>query len=861
MKTNKFVLGILAHVDSGKTTLAESILYKSGSIKKFGRVDHKDSFFDHYDVERTRGITVFLKQAQFSLGKKDICLLDTPGHIDFSTETERVLQVLDYAILVISSADGVQGHTITLWNLLKRYHIPVFIFINKMDQSGVEKVQILKEIQRQLDASCIDFSKCMKPNAEFYDDVAMCDESLMNEFLELNTVKKDSITNAIVHRNIFPCLFGSALKQEGIDEFLTMLDCFMQEKDYPEFFGARVFKIAYDPFNNRLTYMKVTGGKIKVKTILSNKEWCEKVDQLRVYSGDQYKSVDEICAGMICAVTGLKNTFSGEGIGFEEEVNIPTLTPVLNYKLILPTGSNVYEFYKKLCILDEEDPQLHIVWNEQSNEIHIQFMGEIQLEVLKHIILERFHIEVDFGAGNIIYKETIIEPVIGIGHFEPLCHYAEVHVLMEPLERGSGLEFLSKCNDDLLDRNWQRLILTHLEEKRHLGVLIGAEITDMRISLISGRANQKHTEGGDFRQATYRAVRNGMKKSKSILLEPIYAFRLEVPQEFIGRAMNDIQQRYGKFECPIIEKEVAVICGTAPVICIQDYQLEINSYSQGKGKIFLVFYGYDLCHEADKTILESGYDSENDIDNPTGSIFCAHGAGYYVEWYKVEDCAHLKSKLTNIDNVREDIDLYSQHKKDYNFEITQEEVDLIFQKTFGYTKQKRKGWRKTNNFLDKQKYFHKINTIHGKENQETYLLVDGYNIIFAWKELNELAKVNIDSARDRLMDIMCNYQGYKKINLIIVFDAYKISGGQGSIVKYHNIIVVYTKEAETADQYIEKVTNQMTKKYNVIVATSDCLEQMIVWGQGATRLSAKGLKEEIEYVEKEMREKFNINSE
>lgn len=860
MKTNKFVLGILAHVDSGKTTLAESILYKSGSIKKFGRVDHKDSFFDHYDVERARGITVFSKQAQFSLGKKNICLLDTPGHVDFSTETERVLQVLDYAVLVISSVDGVQGHTITLWNLLKRHHIPTFIFLNKMDQSGAEKIQIFKEIQKQLDTSCIDFSKFRNPDIEFYDNIAMCDESLMNEFLDLGAIKKDSIINAIAYRNIFPCLFGSALRQKGVDELLIMLDCFMQEKDYPETFGARVFKIAYDSFNNRLTYMKITGGRLKAKTILYNKERTEKVDQLRIYSGSQYKSVDEICAGMICAVTGLKNTFSGEGIGFEDEINTPILEPVLNYKLILPNGSNVYEFYKKLCILNEEDPQLHIVWNEQLNEIHIQFMGEIQLEVLKRIILERFQIQVDFGVGNIIYKETIIEPVIGIGHFEPLRHYAEVHLLMEPLERGSGLEFLSKCSDDLLDRNWQGLILTHLEEKRHLGVLTGSEITDMRISLISGRAHQKHTEGGDFRQATYRAVRNGMKKSKSILLEPIYAFRLEVPQEFIGRAMTDIQQRHGKFDSPRIEKEVAVIYGIAPVICIQDYQLEINSYSQGKGKIFLTFHGYDICHETDKIILESEYDSENDIDNPTGSIFCVHGAGYYVEWYKVEDYAHIKNRLTLMDNRKTNIDLNSQYKKgdNFNYEITQEEIDLIFQQTFGHTKQKRKGWHKTDNDLDKQKYFHKIGTIHEKENQETYLLVDGYNIIFAWKELNELAKININSARDKLVDIMCNYQGYKKINLIIVFDAYKVSGGQGSVVKYHNISVVYTKEAETADQYIEKVTNQMRKKYNVIVATSDCLEQMIVWGEGAIRLSAKGLKEEIEYVEREIRKKFNI---
>ena len=864
MKTNKLVLGILAHVDSGKTTLAESILYKCGSIKKFGRVDHKNSFLDHYDVERARGITVFSKQAQFSRGTKDICLLDTPGHVDFSTEAERVIQILDYAVLVINSANGVQGHTITLWSLLKRHHIPVFIFVNKMDQPGVEKIRILEEIQRQLDASCIDFSKCMRPDIEFYDNVAMCDESLMNEFLELEKIKKDSIIDAIAHRNIFPCLFGSALRQEGIDEFLTMMDFFMKEKDYPEIFGARIFKIAHDSLNNRLTYMKVTGGKLKTKTILSNGEWSEKIDQLRIYSGSQYKSVDEIYAGMVCAVTGLRSTFSGEGIGFENEVNIPVLEPVLNYKLILPNKNNLYEFYKKLCILGEEDPQLHIVWNEQLNEVHIQFMGEIQLEVLKRIILERFHMEVDFDVGNIIYKETITEPIIGIGHFEPLRHYAEVHLLMEPLERGSGLEFISKCSEDLLDKNWQRLILTHLEEKRHLGVLIGAEITDMRISVICGKSHQKHTEGGDFRQATYRAVRNGMKKSKSILLEPIYAFRLEIPQEFIGRAMIDIQQRNGKFEPPIIENNIAMIYGTAPVICIQDYQLEINSYSQGKGKIYLTFNGYDVCHEADKIILESGYDSEKDIDNSTGSIFCVHGVGYYIEWNKVEDYAHLKTKLTNMDNNKEILNLYSQSIENNKFDIvgskiTQEEVDMIFQKTFGNTKQKRKGWRKTTSFLDKQKYFAGMETTYEKRNRETYLLIDGYNIIFAWEDLNELARININSARDKLIDIMRNYQGYKKVNLILVFDAYKVPGGQGSVIKYHNINVVYTKEAETADQYIEKVTNQIGKKYDVIVATSDCLEQMIVWGQGAIRLSAKGLREEIEFIDKEMKRKFNIN--
>ena len=499
MKTNRYVLGILAHVDSGKTTLAESILYKSGSIRKLGRVDHKDTFLDNYDVERTRGITVFSKQAQFCVGEKEICLLDTPGHIDFSTEMERTLQVLDYAILVISSTDGVQAHTMTLWHLLKRHHIPVFLFVNKMDQPGADRGRVLDEIQKQLDASCIDFGCCMNPDLEFYDSVAMCDEQLMEEFLVSEQIEVSRIRDAVIQRKIFPCLFGSALKQQGVDELLEILDCFMQEKDYPEEFGARVFKIAHDDQNNRLTYMKITGGVLRVKSILSNGEWAEKADQLRIYSGNQYKTVNEVCAGTICAVTGLKNTFSGEGIGIEDKIEIPVLEPVLNYKLIVPCECNIHDFYKKLCILDEEDPQLHVVWNEQLNEIHIQIMGEVQIEVLRNLIADRFHVAVEFGAGNIIYKETIVESVVGIGHFEPLKHYAEVHLLMEPLERGSGLEFVSRCSEDMLDKNWQRLILTHLEEKRHIGVLMGAEITDMRISVISGRAHQKHTEGGDFK--------------------------------------------------------------------------------------------------------------------------------------------------------------------------------------------------------------------------------------------------------------------------------------------------------------------------------------------------------------------------
>ena len=533
----------------------------------------------------------------------------------------------------------------------------------------------------------------------------------------------------------------------------------------------------------------------------------------------------------------------------------------MNYKMILPPECNIHEFYKRLCILDEEDPQLHVVWNEQLNEIHIQIMGEVQIEVLKNLISDRFHVAVAFGAGNIIYKETIMEPVVGIGHFEPLRHYAEVHLLIEPLERGSGLEFVSRCSEDILDKNWQRLILTHLEEKKHIGVLMGAEITDMRISVISGRAHQKHTEGGDFRQATYRAVRNGMKKSKSILLEPFYAFRIEVPQELIGRVMSDIQQRNGKFESPCIENGMAVLQGTAPVVCMRDYQLEINSFSHGKGKIFCTLKGYDLCHNAEKVISENAYDSENDTENPTGSIFCAHGAGYYVDWNRVADFAHVKDELTELDNNKEDTDQISQKsikkKSDFgDIVIAQEEIDEIFEKTFGRIKQKRRGWGKTiGSPAVKQSSDRGIENSYESERKDSYLLVDGYNIIFAWEELSELAKINIDSARDLLMDILCNYQGYKKVNLILVFDAYKVHGGQGAVLQYHNIHVVYTKEAETADQYIEKVTNELGKKHNVTVATSDRLEQMIVWGQGAKRLSANGLREEIEHINKEIKEK------
>lgn len=865
MKTNRFVIGILAHVDSGKTTLAESMLFQSGSIRKLGRVDHKDTFLDTYTLERERGITIFSKQARLNIGNKEICLLDTPGHVDFSAEMERTLQVLDYAILLISGADGVQGHTQTLWRILKRYHVPVFIFVNKMDQPGTEKEQLLSEIQSNLDGACIDFSSFREESTKLYDTIAMCDEELMDTYIANESLSVEDISNAINRRKIFPCFFGSALKQEGVCEFMEALGQYMSEQEYPDVFGARVYKIARDEQNNRLTYMKITGGSLKSKTTISTEQWSEKVDQIRIYSGSQYKTVTEVMAGNICAVTGLSNTFSGEGLGLEGDPEVPVLEPVLNYEIVVPDGVNVHDFYRKLCMLEEEEPNLHIVWNEQLNEIHAKVMGEVQIEILKSLISERFHVEVEFGAGNIVYKETIKEPVVGIGHFEPLRHYAEVHLLLEPLERGSGIEYTSMCSEDILDKNWQRLILTHLEEKNHPGVLTGSEVTDIRISLIAGRAHQKHTEGGDFRQATYRAVRNGMKKSQSILLEPVYDFRLEVPQEFIGRAMNDIQRRYGTFSSPCIENDLAVMSGSAPVATMQNYQMEVNSYTHGRGRIFCTYKGYEECHNADEVIARLQYDSETDINNPTGSVFCSHGAGFYVEWDKVAEYAHVDNRLTKKDNACIEDDQYSQDTKrvrsDYaDAVIAQEEIDEIFDRTFGSIKKKRSGWSRTITPLKNENYRREEKPYH-YEGREEYLLVDGYNIIFAWDELKKLSEKNIDSARDKLLDIMCNYQGYKNIQVIVVFDAYKVHGGQGAAFDYHNIHVVYTKEAETADQYIERFTNDMGKKYNITVATSDRLEQMIVWGQGARRLSASGLWEEIEQINSEIRTTVQGNRE
>lgn len=857
MKTNKLVVGILAHVDSGKTTLAESMLYLSGSIRKFGRVDHKDAFLDNDALERARGITIFSKQALFSLEDMEICLLDTPGHVDFSAEMERTLQVLDYAVLVVSAMDGVQGHTMTLWQLLKRYNVPTFLFINKMDMNGADKAWIFSELLKKLDGCCVDFFVKEENQTVFWENLAMCSEELLEHFLETESLLDAQIADMVEKRQVFPCFFGSALRQEGVQEFLEGMYLYMKPKVYPDTFSARVFKIARDEQKNRLTYMKITGGQLRTKDILGEKE---KTDQIRIYSGNQFTVINEAVAGSICAVTGLTKTYSGEGIGALAGNNIPILEPVLNYGIEVPKDCNIHDFYLKMCSLCEEYPELHVVWNEKLEQVQVKVMGAVQLEILKSIIYDRFGILVSFGAGTIVYKETITEPVVGIGHFEPLRHYAEVHLLLEPLERGSGLEFVSDCSENVLDKNWQRLILTHLEEKKHIGVLTGSEITDMRISLIAGRAHQKHTEGGDFRQATYRAVRQGLKSAQSILLEPVYEFRLEVPQDCVGRAMTDIQKRNGSFDAPVMEQDRAVLTGRAPAALMQDYQLEVASYSRGLGRFSCNLCGYDLCHNEEEVIAQIGYDAEGDLDNPTGSIFCSHGAGYYVSWDQVAEYAHIDNGLT--DN-KEKNDYIGQPQKGNvsqfgDLLIAQEEIDEIFERTFGSAKKKRNSWGRRIVSGEAQNYKGKENAVW-YESEKEYLLVDGYNIIFAWDELRSLSEVNIDSARDKLMDIMCNYQGYKNVELILVFDAYKVHGGERKIFDYHNIHVVYTKEAETADQYIEKFAHDVSKKYRVTVATSDRLEQMIVWGAGAKRLSAQGLYEEVMYINREIKEYIEKN--
>lgn len=871
-KPNKYKknisVGLLAHVDAGKTTLSEALLYLSGAIRKLGRVDNKNAFLDTFELERERGITIFSKQAVFPLEDMMVTLLDTPGHVDFSAEMERTLQVLDAAILVISGADGVQGHTETLWHLLSRYQVPVFLFVNKMDQEGTDAERLLEELKKRLNENCVDFSRGLQTeDEEFYESIAMCDEAVLDSFLESGTVEDGDIRGLIAARKLFPCFFGSALKITGVEDFLHALARYSPRISYPDSFGAKVYKISRDEQGNRLTYLKVTGGRLRVKHLLTNRKkdqteqdtdyWEEKINQIRIYSGAKYEAVDEVQAGTVCAVTGLTRTFPGEGLGMEAESGLPILEPVLTYQIQLPPDCDVLVMLKNLRQLEEEEPLLHIVWNETLGEIHAQVMGEVQIEVLKRLITERFRVNVEFGAGNIVYKETIAKAVEGVGHFEPLRHYAEVHLLLEPGEQGSGLQFATACSEDVLDRNWQRLILTHLEEKEHAGVLMGAPITDMRITLAAGRAHQKHTEGGDFRQATYRAVRQGLKKAESILLEPYYDYRLEVPLEAVGRALADMQRMHGTFGTQKQEGETAVLTGCVPVVNMRDYQTELAAYTKGRGRLFCSLKGYQPCHNAEEVIAEKGYDSERDTGNPTGSVFCAHGAGFVVQWDQVEEYMHLESVMQKPQALKEP-EAVNLHRRQTGREITlspEEEREL--EQMVLASRQKREQARKKFSYRKSEKEPRPKEIPRGKqEKQKEYLLVDGYNIIFAWEELRELAKVNIDGARGKLMDILSNYQGIRKCTVILVFDAYKVEGFPGEVQKYHNIYVVYTKEAETADQYIEKTAHEIGRKYHVTVATSDGTEQVIIRGQGCSLFSAKELWEEIEFANQELRREY-----
>ena len=890
-------LGILAHVDAGKTTLSEALLYTCGSLRKLGRVDHGDAFLDNFSLERERGITIFSKQARVSWEGLSITLLDTPGHVDFSAEMERTLQVLDYCILVISGSDGVQSHTATLWRLLEQYRIPTILFINKMDQPDTDRAKLLAQLQSRLDTNCIAFGPEAETDAGFAETLSLCSEELLEEYLDAGDLKVTSVARAIRERNIFPCYFGSALRLEGVEELLDGLRRFTLEPDRPEEFGARVYKISRDANGNRLTHLKVTGGVLRVKMPVSNANsaagpeqiWEEKADQLRVYDGAQFSAVEQVEAGGICAVTGLGKTFVGQGLGVESDSLMPVLSPVLTYRLILPEGSDAVKVLGQLRQLEEEEPQLHLVWKEAVREIHVQVMGEVQIEILKSLILDRFGLEVEFGSGQIVYRETIAAPVVGIGHFEPLRHYAEVHLLLEPGEPGSGLQFATACSEDELDRNWQRLVITHLEEKTHVGVLTGSAITDMRITLLTGRAHLKHTEGGDFRQATYRALRQGLMQSESVLLEPVFAFTLEIPTEQLGRAMSDIQRMHGSFDTPVTEGERSILTGAAPASEFGSYQREVNAYTRGMGRLSCALKGYEPCHNAQEVIEALGYDPEQDLENPASSVFCAHGAGFLVDWNQVLDYAHVENTWRSAQEGSATVDrsdaadgqigkMRKAGKSDY---ITQEEIEDIFQRTYKKGARDYEPYRYNKRNLgvmvtaeenvsklsgeaaagtDSRTGGRTAGKVRAQEKREEYLLVDGYNIIFAWEELRSLAAVNIDSARDKLMDICCDYQGYTGCTLILVYDAYKVKGNPGSVLQYHNIHVVYTKEAETADQYIEKTVHKIGHKNRVTVATSDALEQMIIWGEGATRLSAAGFQEAVKAVRERFQESYSSQS-
>ena len=872
----QLTLGILAHVDAGKTTLSEALLFTAGAIRKAGRVDKKDAFLDNYELERERGITIFSKQAVFSYEDLRITLLDTPGHVDFSTEMERTLQVLDAAVLLISAADGVQSHTRTLWKLLESYQVPVFLFVNKMDQPGADQEKILAGIQNQLSGNCVDFTPLVGAAAteskgaaleadmqEAMEAVAICDEELLNSFLTDGRISQEQLREKIAERKVFPCLFGSALRLQGIEALLSAITAYAPEKTYPEAFGARVFKVTRDSQGSRLTHMKITGGTLKAKMELTCAEdKTEKVNQIRVYSGERFEAVNEAVAGSVCAVTGLLGTMPGQGLGMEKNLESPFLTPVLSYCLLLPEGTDPMAVMPKLKELEEEDPALSFTWEEELKEIHVHVMGEVQMEILKVLIRERFGLEIAFGKGRIVYKETIADTVEGVGHFEPLRHYAEVHLLLEPGEPGSGLQFETDCSEDILARNWQRLILTHLEEKQHRGVLTGSAITDMKITLVSGRAHQKHTEGGDFRKATYRAVRQGLMEAMSVLLEPYYEFRLEIPEEMTGRAMTDMEKLFADFTLAERAEGRCMLTGCAPVETMRDYQKEVYAYTRGQGSLTVRLKGYMPCHNADEVIEERHYDPEADLRNPTGSVFCSHGAGFVVPWNQVKEYMHVEScfagdrKAIEESAFQEELEKRKEaaRKREENrsasggeYFLGTDEIDAILQQATGAGRgleKKKEGWQRQSRSTETRQATTRV--YQGQPKKEEYLLVDGYNVIFAWEELSALSKVTLDGARGRLLDILCDYQAMKGCRLIVVFDAYRLKGHPEEAYAYHNIYVVYTKEAETADRYIERFAHDNSKKYQITVATSDGLEQIIIRGEGCRLLSSRDLQADVE---------------
>lgn len=949
-------VGILAHVDAGKTTLSEALLYVGGAIRRQGRVDKKDAFLDTYRQERERGITIFSKQAQLTVGDTELTLLDTPGHVDFSAEMERVLQVLDVGILVVSAGDGVQGHTRTLWRLLTRYHIPVFLFVNKMDQPGADRESLLARLQEELDGGCIDFGQALAGEASckekaapkevggrafsggdvsresFYESVAVSGEEALDEFLETGEIRTQTIQKLIRERKIFPCFFGSALKLSGVEELLAGLALYTGQKAYPEEFGARVFKISRDAQGNRLTHMKITGGTLRARDVLSGLDrgfsgedlwkekgrgraqaeasqgqqpgekgkeasedsgirWEEKVNQIRVYSGEKYETPPQVSAGGICAVTGLTRTWAGEGLGIEKEALSPELLPVFSHSILLPQGCDPAVMLPRLRQLEEEEPQLHIIWDEQNREIRAQIMGQVQIEVFEKLIEERFHIPVTFGTGSVVYRETIADRVEGVGHYEPLRHYAEVHLLLEPGEPGSGLAFSSDCSVDDLEINWQRLVLTHLEEREHPGVLTGAPITDMRITLKAGRAHLKHTEGGDFRQATYRALRQGLMQAQNVLLEPWYEFRLEVPETLVGRAMTDLDRMYADFTLETGSQGMSLLRGTAPMAEIRDYPGEVNAYTRGMGQFQFNMKGYFPCHNTQQVMEEKGYDPLRDAENPVSSVFCAHGAGFIVEWDQVPDYMHLESCLAGEKKARqaapaepwEDMLTASAIKRSGEKQgkegaafLGQEEAERILSQALNANRKenrKKPGYQKSRGRRSgtgsqsghkgaggqegrRRDGERQVRNFQPSRPREAYLLVDGYNVIFAWEELKELARQNLDGARGKLLDLLCNYQAVKGCNLIAVFDAYRLAGHPTETLDYHNIHVVYTKEAETADQYIERFAHENSRRYDVTVATSDGLEQIIIIGEGCKLMSSRELKEEMERAAAETVEGF-----